>query len=78
MATIGEIVETLELVTENIGLLYKKINILTERVENLERGVKTESCPLCEGTGYIEVETGAFTECYICHGTGKINVMTNI
>ena len=74
----GQVIKTANTMSNTIIELYGKIDILTKRVEELERGTKTETCPICEGNGYIEVEPGAFCDCNVCRGTGKINVMINL
>ena len=75
---IEQSIKTATSMSKSIIELYNKVDILTKRVEELERGIKTEVCPVCEGAGYIESEPGAFADCSICRGTGKINVMTKL
>ena len=73
-----KLVKNQHTVTQHMIDIYTNIEGLTKRVEELERGIKTETCPVCEGDGCVEVEPGAFVDCHVCKGTGKINVMSNI
>ena len=77
MAAIGEIIESLGLVTKNITILYKKIDSLTERVKKLEIELfGEEPCMLCGGRGQIMPATGEiiYYTCPLCNGSGTIKI----